>query len=117
VPIESAGNGSFCPVEIIRKYILEYGVHAGPFLSLDGRNRLSAKAISDGVRTIATHAGIEGNFAGHSLRIGGATEYASKGLGLFMIRSIDLWRSDAVYAYLRESMTVGRKLSTLIGFG
>jgi spore maturation protein SpmA len=70
------------------------------FKTVRGRP-VNASVISSIVQRAAADAGIAGNFASHSLRIGGAT--ASMGvLSLEEIKSIGHWRSDAVNAYLRS---------------
>jgi integrase len=42
---------------------------------------------------------------GHSLRIGGVNNFSNQHLNLHHIKTIGAWKSDAVFAYLREKET------------
>ena len=47
-------------------------------------------------------AGIPGNIKGHSLRIGGATALAQKGVAVEKIMQHERWKSDSIRRYLRN---------------
>ena len=61
-----------------------------------GTNRLSDRAVADMIKRRATTAGLDGAFAGHSLRAGFATEGYAQGTPELAIMRHGRWRSAAV---------------------
>ncbi len=49
---------------------------------------MSVASISAVVKRVAEHAGLDGNYSGHSLRIGGATAAVAGGMSMEQIRAI-----------------------------
>ena len=74
-----------CPVRAWRRWVAESGIAVGPaFRSVDrhgrlGTKRLSDRAVADMVKRRALAVGLDGAFAGHSLRAGFATEGYAQG--------------------------------------
>jgi integrase len=91
-----------CPVRAWRAWIAASGIETGPaFRSVNrhgrmGTNRLSDRAVADMVKRRATAAGLDGAFAGHSLRAGFATEGYAQGTPELAIMRHGRWRSAAV---------------------
>lgn len=111
-----------CPVENLVRWMRmrrrELG-RCGPedyvFSTKKGNSTpISYKIISDLVRGAARAAGVEGNFSGHSLRIGGATEAMLAGFSELEIRIMGDWKSNAYMRYLRgvqpAAMGASRKM-------
>ena len=79
-----------------------FGIDTGPaFRSVDRHGRLAAKrlsdrAVADMVKRRALAAGLDGAFAGHSLRAGFATEGYAQGTPELAIMRHGRWRSASV---------------------
>jgi len=73
-------------------------------------------SISAVVKRVAEHAGLDGNYSGHSLRIGGATAAVAGGMSMEQIRAIGGWESDAVFLYLRAVGPAMAQASKRMGF-
>ncbi|CAG8841884.1 27510_t:CDS:2, partial [Racocetra persica] len=64
------------------------------FVSRQGK-KISVSAVGLIVKQFAEHAGLNGRFTAHSLRIGGATAAMATGISLTQIRAIGGWDSKA----------------------
>jgi integrase len=68
-----------------------------------GTTRLSDRAVADMIKRRAQHAGLAGDFAGHSLRAGFATEAYAQGIPELAIMRHGRWRSASVMrGYVEE---------------
>ena len=91
-----------CPVRAWRAWIDASGIDAGPaFRAVDrhGRmrsTRLSDRAVADMIKRRAAAAGLDGLFAGHSLRSGFATEGYAQGAPELAIMRHGRWKSASV---------------------
>jgi integrase len=96
------GHPQTCPVRAWRAWLEASGITedaAFRAVSRHGRmstKRLSDRAIADMVKRRAQHAGVIGDFAGHSLRSGFATEAYAQGTPEMAIMRHGRWRSTAV---------------------
>jgi integrase len=95
-----------------RRWLTESGIETGPaFRSVDrhgnlGVERLSDRAVADMVKRRALAAGLDGVFAGHSLRAGFATEGYAQGTPELAIMRHGRWRSASVMrGYIEEGST------------
>ena len=82
------------------------------------RNRSTRQQVSAAVRTIIRSSGETQparQFAGRSLRVGGATELAARGASDLTIRLLGRWGSDAAHAYTRVSHAQALSLSATLG--
>lgn len=98
-----------CPVRAWRAWLATSGITHGPaFRSVSRHRQMSAKRLTDGavarmVKRRAQQAGVEGDFAGHSLRAGFATEAYAQGTPELAIMRHGRWRSAAVMrGYVEE---------------
>ena len=98
-----------CPVRAWRGWLTASGIPGGPaFRSVDrhgrlGANRLSDRAVADMIKRRALAAGLDGDFAGHSLRAGFATEGYAQGTPEPAIMRHGRWRSASVMrGYVEE---------------
>ena len=91
-----------CPVRAWRAWLTATGIDTGPaFRAVDrhgrlGTRRLSDRAVADMIKRRATAAGLDGDFAGHSLRAGFATEGYAQGTPELAIMRHGRWRSAQV---------------------
>ena len=82
------------------------------------RGRTSREQVSAAVRTVIRSSGETQparQFAGRSLRVGGATELAARGASDLTIRLLGRWGSDAAHAYTRVSHAQALSLSATLG--
>lgn len=98
-----------CPVRAWRAWINASGINTGPaFRAVDrhGRmrsTRLSDRAVADMIKRRAAAVGLDGLFAGHSLRSGFATEGYAQGTPELAIMRHGRWRSASVMrGYVQE---------------
>lgn len=98
-----------CPVRAWRRWLAASGIDTGPaFRSVDrhgrlGAKRLSDRAVADMVKRRALAVGLDGAFAGHSLRAGFATEGYAQGTPELAIMRHGRWRSASVMrGYVEE---------------
>ena len=98
-----------CPVRAWRRWLAASGIESGPaFRSVDrhgrlGTKRLSDRAVADVVKRRALAVGLDGAFAGHSLRGGFATEGYAQGTPELAIMRHGRWRSASVMrGYVEE---------------
>ncbi len=98
-----------CPVRAWRAWLARSGLTEGPaFRAVDrhgrlGTRRLSDRAVADMIQRRAAAAGLEGPFAGHSLRAGFATESYAQGVPELAVMRHGRWRSALVMrGYVEE---------------
>ena len=98
-----------CPVRAWRRWLEMSGITTGAaFRSVSrhghlGATHLSDRALADIVKRRATAAGLVGDFAGHSLRAGFATEGYAQGTPELAIMRHGRWRSASVMrGYVEE---------------
>jgi site-specific recombinase XerD len=98
-----------CPVRAWRAWLNASGIGTGPaFRGVDrhGRmrsTRLTDRAVADMIKRRAAAAGLDGLFAGHSLRSGFATEGYAQGAPELAIMRHGRWKSASVMrGYVQE---------------
>ncbi|MGH2613186.1 MAG: tyrosine-type recombinase/integrase, partial [Rhabdochlamydiaceae bacterium] len=119
IPFEPAENDSLvCPVKLLDNWlkICKPGKEDFIFPSILTRRGITGAAVSDVVRKMAIHAGLDGNYSGHSLRIGGATLMMASGHSMAQIRAIGGWESKAMGRYLQALGLVDAGLTKKMGF-
>lgn len=121
IPIEPSDNISItCPVYILERYLelLLVQKENDPLFSTakNGNKAVSGAMVSSIVKEMAKYAGLEGNYSGHSLRIGGATLMLRSGFTMAQIRAIGGWESKAVQHYLTAIALSDQGISTKMGF-
>ena len=111
-----------CPVTAWRKYKYDYLENQGkdddPILLYKLSNKLvpmSADKLCSSFRALFNEAGF-GNlhYTPHSLRRGGATFFANKGVPLPSIKRHGFWRSEAIEVYLRNMSSRGSPIYNCI---
>ena len=102
-------NPSTCPVRAWRAWRAIAGLEDGPAFRAITRHgkiaatRLSDRAIANMIARRALSAGLDGHFAGHSLRAGFATEGYAQGTPELAMMRHGRWRSPAVMrGYIEE---------------
>jgi site-specific recombinase XerD len=102
-------NPATCPVRAWRAWRATAGLYDGPAFRAVTRHgqistkRLSDRAVANMIRRRALAAGLDGHFAGHSLRAGFATEGYAQGTPELAVMRHGRWRSAAVMrGYVEE---------------
>lgn len=91
-----------CPVTAAIQYMTVRGSAPGPFFRFRNGNPLTKSAFTSRIREALQAMGSpEGNFSGHSFRIGVATAAANAGIEDSVIRSMGRWNSAAFLVYIR----------------
>ena len=91
-----------CPVAAMLSYLCARGMSPGPLFRFEDGKVLSRRQFVDAVRDGLSRAGIEeGNYCGHSFRIGAATTAAEKGIEDVIIKSLGRWESLTYLQYVK----------------
>jgi integrase len=97
--------GPTCPVKLLGEYLLVRPMTqpGWPLFVFEDGDPMSAVWFRGELKRRCGEQGWRGNFNGHSLRIGAATDAALKGLPGHTIKALGRWKSDAFLVYLRPS--------------
>ena len=83
-------------------YITFRGPGSGPFFQLPSGRPLQKSTFVESVQAALSSAGFPSSqYAGHSFRIGAATEAARLGLEDSVIKALGRWNSSAFESYIR----------------
>jgi site-specific recombinase XerD len=108
--IIGATGSSICPIAAMKSYFAfrraiqgHIGMEESLFIFSDG-STLRRDQLTTFLRAFLTRLGIDARlFAGHSFRIGGATELARAGAPGHIIQKMGRWSSDAFKLYIRTA--------------
>ncbi len=76
---------------------------------------MSPKSLNHIVKANIVGLGVDPKtFGSHSLRAGGATEAATKGVDTYLIKRHGRWKSDAVYLYIHDTIKEKLKVSSAL---
>lgn len=114
---------SMCPVRAWRAWIAASGITAGPaFRAVIGKaerisdRRLSDRVVANMLDRRARAAGLAGDFAGHSLRSGFATEAYSRGTPELSIMRQGNWRAaSTMRGYVQEGELFANNAAAKLG--
>ncbi|KAE8239509.1 hypothetical protein A4X13_0g8169 [Tilletia indica] len=96
-----------CPVRALRNHlVINQPPHTGHLFGYRGRNRftpLTRSVFTSRINGILRTAGLSKiNLKGHSLRVGGCTEFLLRGVAIDTVRLHGRWSSEAWRLYLRQ---------------
>ena len=114
IPITSLPVRTLCPVFWVSQVLAWPRVQDAALFSTLTIPEYTYHVFARIFRTWIRAAGLHGAFSSHSLRRGGATSMAASGCSLLDIKTRGQWSSDAVFTYLRQSLS--SKLSADIKF-
>lgn len=111
-------DSAICPVAALLRYIAERGDKPGPFfLARSGATATKPWFVSH-VRTALEALDLpQGDFAGHSFRIGAATTAALRGVEDSTIQILGRWHSSAFLQYIRTPKERLAALSAVLARG
>ena len=104
ISIPSSGT-SYCPVLLIKKYLVQRGSDSGPLFSFPGSIPIQARHFNAMLSSSLAWAGYSNlNIKPHSFRIGAATWAATNGYSDNQIQIMGRWKSSAFRKYIRVQM-------------
>ena len=105
-----------CPVASLLRYIGHRGDQPGPFFINTSKTPVTKPWFVSQIRSILNVIGLpQGDFAGHSFRIGAATTAALQGVEDSMIQTLGRWHSAAFLQYIRTPKEKLAALSAVLG--
>lgn len=108
-------GSDLCPVAALLDYLRVRGMREGPLFLFESGGLLTRQRFVSALKTALEKAGIDAaKYNSHSLRIGAATEAASKGLGDAVIKTLGRWESVAYQQYVRIPGAQLAKFSSLL---
>ena len=103
--IEST-NSSVCAVRAMTNYLHLRGNKAGPLFVHETGHPLTRKDLVACIKDATARIGLEGNYSGHSFRVGAATTAATVGIPDHLIQTMGRWLSDAYQLYIHTPTNV-----------
>ena len=91
----TATGTDICPIKAVVQYLHLRGGQPGALFMLKNGSPLTRPLYSGWLKSRANRAGLQGNYSGHSLRIGAATTAAQCGIPDHIIKTLGRWQSDA----------------------
>ena len=95
-------NTSICAVQAFVHFLQLRGDLPGPLFVFENGTALSRDHLVSWTRDAMARLGLDGNFSGHSFRIGAATTAAMVGIPDHLIKTMCRWLSDAYQMYIRS---------------
>lgn len=90
-----------CAVKAVVHYLHKRGGRNGPLFMHQNGLPLTRATLTTWLKEMALRVGLEGNFSGHSFRIGAASTATSVGIPDHLIKTLGRWLSNAYQLYIR----------------
>ena len=103
VIVVGRNDSLLCPVEALLRYLHLRGSNPGPLFVFENGSALTRVKLSSVISNLLKVCNIEGDYTGHSFRIGAATTAARVGIPDNMIKTSGRWSSEAYRLYIRSS--------------
>ena len=104
VPIQPQSCPDICPVKHLTHYLSLRGYAPGPLFSFPTHSPIPRQFFSNHLSRLISFSGFQvSRYKSHSLRIGGASYYASLGYTNLQIQILGRWDSDAFIKYIRSA--------------
>ena len=111
-----ATGAKICPIRALMSFLHLRGSGPGPLLRHETGEALSRQTFLSWLQSSLALLGIEGNYSGHSFRIGAATTAATVGIPDHLIKTMGRWLSDAYQLYIRTpSVVLEQVAARLVG--
>ena len=105
LPVVWSDDRDICAVTWLKRFLKLFPkTNVGPLFALDGKPPSYSRFLSEFKKLLAK-AGVEGNFATHSLRRGGATFMSMSGCTIAEVKERGRWKSDCVYRYISQPLS------------
>ena len=96
---QGVSGNSICAVRALLHYLHARG--SGPLFRHQNGLPLTRTTLTLWLKNAVSRAGVEGNFSGHSFRIGAATSAATAGIPDHLIKTLGRWFSNAYQLYIK----------------
>ena len=104
IPFLPQSIQEICPVHHLAQYLNVRGSEPGPLFAFPSLSPVPRQFFSSTLSKLISFSGFQGDrYKSHSLRIGGATYYASLGYSDAQIRLLGRWDSNAFIKYIRST--------------
>ena len=104
VPLQLQSLPEVCPVRHLSYYLSLRGYEPGPLFSFPTLSPIPRQFFSKHLSNLISFSGFQGDrYKSHSLRIGGASYYASLGYTDTQIRLLGRWESNSFVKYIRSA--------------
>lgn len=98
----NALNHNFCPVQALKTFTTEFKHSSGPLFTFKSGRPVPHSYVTAQLKHAVSFIGLDtSQYAGHSFRIGAATEAAKSGLAENVIQQLGRWHSSAIKRYIR----------------
>ena len=94
----AASGDNACPVQSLRRLFRWESPPDSPLFQVNGT--FTRQLVTNKLREILTHLGVEGHYSGHSFRRGAATSAREAGLSDGEIQLLGRWKSDSYRLYI-----------------
>ena len=109
IPIQRQSIQEICPVYHMSAYLLLRGFQQGPLFAFQTLTPVPRQFFSKNLGALLSFTGFQGDrYKSHSLRIGGASYYASLGYSDSQIRLLGRWDSNAFVKYIRSARALSK---------
>ena len=109
VPIQVQSMPEICPVRHLLYYLSLRGYEPDPLFAFPTLSPIPRQFFSKHLNKLISFSGFQGSrYKSHSLRIGGASYYASLGYTNTQIQILGRWDSDAFIKYIRSSRALSK---------
>ena len=109
VPLQIQSLSQICPVRALNHYLSLRGFHPGPLFSFPTLAPIPRHFLSKHLSSLILFSGFQGDrYKSHSLRIGGASYYASLGYTDTQIRLLGRWESNSFVRYIRSARALSK---------
>ena len=109
VPLQFQSLPEICPVRHLSYYLSLRGYDSGPLFSFPTFKPIPRQFFSKHLSRLISFSGFHGDrYKSHSLRIGGASYYASLGYTDTQIRLLGRWDSNSFVKYIRSARVLSK---------
>ena len=109
VPLQIQSLPEVCPVRHLSYYLSLRGYEPGPLFSFPTLSPIPRQFFSKHLARLISFTGFDGDrYKSHSLRIGGASYYASLGYTDTQIRLLGRWESNSFVKYIRSARALSK---------
>ena len=109
IPIQRQSLTEICPVFHLSSYLNVRGFQKGPLFAFKSMAPVPRQFFSKNLSSLISFSGLQSErYKSHSLRIGGASYYASLGYSDSQIRLLGRWGSNAFIKYIRSARALSK---------
>ena len=107
-----ATSSYICAVLALMNYLRHRGQTPSPLFIQQNGWPLTRSTLTTWLREAIARLGLEGNYSGHSFRIGAATTASAVGIPDHLMKTLGRWLSDAYHSYIQTPPVVLEKVAS-----